>query len=83
MPAKKSRVTAASTVTHPYTGDVIATVPKATVEDVKRALRIARGYRAELTRYERYRILMRAGEIMAAPPRRDRPPDHRWNRACA
>ena len=59
-------MTAASTVTHPYTGDVIATVPKATLEDVKRALRIARGYRAKLTRYERYRILMRAGEIVAA-----------------
>ena len=56
-------------VTHPYTGEVIATVPKATLEDVKRALRIARGYRAKLTRYERYRILMRAGEIVAA--RRD------------
>ncbi len=54
------------TVTHPYTGDVIATVPKATLEDVKRALRIARGYRAKLTRYERYRILMKAGEIVAA-----------------
>src|SRR6478609_2341082 len=56
-------------VTHPYTGDVIATVPKATLEDVKRALRIARDYRATLTRHERYRILMKAGEIVAA--RRD------------
>src|SRR6478609_8568295 len=53
-------------VTHPYTGDVIATVPKATLEDVKRALRIARGYRSRLTRHDRYRILMRAGEIVAA-----------------
>ncbi len=56
-------------VTHPYSGEVIATVPKATPDDVKRALRIARDYRARLTRHDRYRILMKAGEIVAA--RRD------------
>ena len=56
-------------VRHPYSGEVIGTVPKATVEDVKRALRIARGFRATLTRYERYKILMTAGAIIAA--RRD------------
>jgi phosphonoacetaldehyde dehydrogenase len=53
-------------VRYPYTGEVVATVPKATVEDVKRALRIAREYQPKLTRYERYRILMRAGEIIAS-----------------
>ncbi|HEY8052616.1 MAG TPA: phosphonoacetaldehyde dehydrogenase [Steroidobacteraceae bacterium] len=53
-------------VRHPYTGAVVATVPKATLADVKQALRIARDYRAKLTRYERYRILMKAGEIVAA-----------------
>ncbi|QYY29397.1 MULTISPECIES: phosphonoacetaldehyde dehydrogenase [Cupriavidus] len=52
-------------VTYPYTGEVIATVPKANIEDVRRALRIAHQYRSTLTRYERYRILMRAGEIIA------------------
>jgi len=56
-------------VRHPYSGEVIGTVPKATVEDVKRALKIARGFRATLTRYERYKILMTAGAIIAA--RRD------------
>ena len=56
-------------VRFPYTGEVIATVPKATVEDVRRAFRIAREYKPKLTRYERYRILMRAGEIIAG--RRD------------
>ena len=40
-------------------------MPKATVEDVRRAFRIAREYKPKLTRYERYRILMRAGEIIA------------------
>ena len=53
-------------VRYPYTGEVIATVPKATVEDVRRAFRIARQYKPTLTRYERYRILMRAGDIIAS-----------------
>jgi putative phosphonoacetaldehyde dehydrogenase len=56
-------------VRFPYTGEVVATVPKATVEDVRRAFRIARQYKPALTRYERYKILMRAGEIIAS--RRD------------
>jgi putative phosphonoacetaldehyde dehydrogenase len=56
-------------VRYPYTGEVIATVPKASVEDVRHAIAIARGYRARLTRYERYRILMKAGDLIAS--RRD------------
>jgi len=53
-------------VRYPYTGEVVATVPKATVEDVRRAFRVAREYKANLTRYERYKILMRAGEVIAS-----------------
>jgi aldehyde dehydrogenase (NAD+) len=53
-------------VTYPYTGQVIATVPKATLDDVRRAYRIAYDYKPTLTRYERYKILMRAGEIIAS-----------------
>lgn len=53
-------------VTYPYTGEVIATVPKATLADVRRAYQIARDYKPTLTRYERYKILMRAGEIIAS-----------------
>ena len=56
-------------VRHPYTGALAATVPKATIDDVQRALRIAREYRATLTRHERYRILMKAGALVAS--RRD------------
>ena len=48
-------------VRYPYTGEVIATVPKATLADVKRAFHIARQYKPTLTRHERYKILMRAG----------------------
>jgi len=39
------------------------------LEDVKRALKIARGFRATLTRHERYKILMTTGALIAA--RRD------------
>ncbi len=53
-------------IRYPYTGEVIATVPKASVEDVRRAFRIARQYKPTLTRYERYKILMRSGEIIAS-----------------
>ena len=53
-------------VRYPYTGEVVATVPRATVDDVRRALRIAHQYRPRLTRHERYRILMKAGELIAA-----------------
>jgi phosphonoacetaldehyde dehydrogenase len=53
-------------IRYPYTGEVVATVPKATVEDVRKAFRIARQYKAKLTRHERYRILMKAGDIIAS-----------------
>lgn len=53
-------------VTYPYTGEVIATVPKATLDDVRKAYGTARAYKSKLTRYERYKILMRAGEIIAS-----------------
>jgi phosphonoacetaldehyde dehydrogenase len=56
-------------VRHPFSGELVGTVPKATLDDVKRALQIARGYRATLTRHERYKILMTAGALIAA--RRD------------
>jgi aldehyde dehydrogenase (NAD+) len=53
-------------VRHPYSGERVGTVPKATLADVKRALSIARNYRSKLTRHERYGILMRAGALIAA-----------------
>jgi aldehyde dehydrogenase (NAD+) len=53
-------------VRHPYSGALVGTVPKATPDDVKRALHIAREFRSPLTRYERYKILMKAGAIVAA-----------------
>ena len=53
-------------IRYPYTGEVIATVPKANIEDVRRAFKIARDYKPTLTRHERYKILMKAGDIIAA-----------------
>jgi len=53
-------------VRYPYTGEVVATVPKATVEDVRRAFKTARAFKPMLTRYERYRILNKAGDLIAA-----------------
>jgi phosphonoacetaldehyde dehydrogenase len=51
-------------IRHPYSGKVIGTVPKATIDDVRRALQTARRYKAKLTRYDRYQILMKAGAII-------------------
>jgi phosphonoacetaldehyde dehydrogenase len=56
-------------VRYPFTNEIIATVPKATVDDVRSAIALARRYKPTLTRFERYRILMKAGEIIAG--RRD------------
>jgi putative phosphonoacetaldehyde dehydrogenase len=53
-------------VRNPYTGAVVGTVPKATVEDVRLAFEVARGYRSTLTRHDRYRILLRAAETIRA-----------------
>ena len=56
-------------VRHPYSGELVGTVPKATLDDVKRALEIARSFRSALTRHDRYKILMEAGALIAS--RRD------------
>ena len=53
-------------VVNPYTGVCVGTVPKATPEDVRRALGIAAAYRPRLSRYERHRILARAAEAVVA-----------------
>jgi putative phosphonoacetaldehyde dehydrogenase len=52
-------------VRYPWSGEVVATVPKAGIDDVRHAIDIARRYKPALTRYERYKILMRAGELIA------------------
>src|SRR5512147_1229586 len=51
-------------VRNPYTGEVVGTVPKAGVDDIRRAFAIARAYKPRLTRYERYEICRRTAEII-------------------
>jgi phosphonoacetaldehyde dehydrogenase len=52
------------TVHNPFTNAIVGTVPKAGVEDVRRALSIAKGYRAKLTRYERSDICHRTAQLI-------------------
>ncbi|HEX6136088.1 MAG TPA: phosphonoacetaldehyde dehydrogenase [Casimicrobiaceae bacterium] len=51
-------------VRNPYTAEVVGTVPKAGVDDLRRAFAIARAYKPRLTRYERYEVCRRAAEII-------------------
>ena len=44
-------------VFNPYTRQRVGSVPKATLEEVRRAFAIARGYKARLTRFERATVL--------------------------
>src|SRR3954466_8032919 len=53
-------------VFNPYTEQVIATVPKATIDDIKRAFSIAQGYKSKLTRYERANIMRKAAALLEA-----------------
>jgi aldehyde dehydrogenase (NAD+) len=53
-------------VHNPYTGAIVGTVPKATVDDVRRAFAFARAYKPTLTRYQRYEICKRAAELIRA-----------------
>lgn len=51
-------------VHNPYTNDFIGHVPKAQIDDVRRAFEVAAAYRPRLTRYERSNILRRAAEVV-------------------
>src|SRR5262249_50542161 len=53
-------------VFNPYTEDLIGTVPRATVEDVRRAFAVAAQYQATLTRNERAQILRKTADILVA-----------------
>jgi len=52
-------------VRDPYRGALVGSVPRAAPEDVHAALAAAAAYRCTLSRHDRYRILMRAGELIA------------------
>jgi aldehyde dehydrogenase (NAD+) len=69
-------------VRNPYTRSVVGTVPKATVEDIRRAFAIARAYKPKLTRYERYEIMHKAAALIRSPHRRDFRPHHGESGLC-
>jgi acyl-CoA reductase-like NAD-dependent aldehyde dehydrogenase len=51
-------------VRNPYTGAIVGTVPKASVDEVRRAYALAKRFRPTLSRHDRYRILHRAAELL-------------------
>lgn len=57
-------------VMNPFTDEVVGTVPKADVSDVRHAFELAKAYRPRLSRYERSNILMKAAEIVVSQTER-------------
>src|SRR5215469_3349628 len=53
-----------SEVFNPYTRDLIATVARASVADVRRAITLGKAFRPRLTRYERYRICYKTADAL-------------------
>ena len=51
-------------VRNPFTAQVLGTVPKATLEEVRETFAIAHAFRPQLTRYERAAILNRAADLV-------------------
>ncbi|EON14535.1 phosphonoacetaldehyde dehydrogenase [Pandoraea sp. SD6-2] len=51
-------------VFNPYSGDLVGTVPKASLDDVRRAFSIAKQYRSTLTRFERANVLDKAAVLL-------------------
>lgn len=48
----------------PFSGQIIATVPKATLEDVREAFAVAHAYKATLSRFQRSEILKKAAVLL-------------------
>ncbi|HEY3532710.1 MAG TPA: phosphonoacetaldehyde dehydrogenase, partial [Casimicrobiaceae bacterium] len=53
-------------VHNPYSGALVGTVPRASVDDIRRAFAVARAYKPMLSRYERYEICRKTAELIAA-----------------
>jgi len=51
-------------IRNPYDGEVVGTVPKATVAEVRKAITRAHGYKSKLTRYERATLMQRAAALL-------------------
>ncbi|MGH8810151.1 MAG: aldehyde dehydrogenase family protein, partial [Noviherbaspirillum sp.] len=53
-------------VRNPYNGALVGSVPRGTVDDIRNAFRIAKQFRSPLTRYDRYKIMLRTSELLRA-----------------
>jgi putative phosphonoacetaldehyde dehydrogenase len=53
-------------IINPYSRERVGTVPLATLDDVRKAYRIANAYQSKLTRYERSSILQKASALLRA-----------------
>jgi aldehyde dehydrogenase (NAD+) len=53
-------------VRNPYTGEVVGTVPRGSVDDVRRAFAAARAYKPRLSRYERSEICRKAAALITS-----------------
>jgi phosphonoacetaldehyde dehydrogenase len=51
-------------VRYPYTREVVGTVPKATVDDIRKAFAAAQAYKPRLTRFERASIMQKAAALL-------------------
>ncbi|HEX7329231.1 MAG TPA: phosphonoacetaldehyde dehydrogenase [Casimicrobiaceae bacterium] len=51
-------------VRNPWSGALVGTVPRATVDDVRRAIDVAKAYKPTLTRFDRYAICQRTAELI-------------------
>jgi aldehyde dehydrogenase (NAD+) len=51
-------------VHNPYSGTLVGTVPRAGIDDIRRAFSVGRAYKPRLTRYERYEICRKAAQII-------------------
>ena len=51
-------------VFNPYTNELVGTVPRATVENIKVAFEKAKAFKSKLSRHERAEILSRAADLL-------------------
>ena len=54
-------------VHNPYTGEVVGTVPMATVDDIRKAFAAAQACKPRLTRFERASIMQKAAARVRSP----------------
>jgi len=64
--ASRVRTARTSEVRNPYDGSIAGTVPAAGIDEVRRAIEVARAFRPTLTRYDRYRICQQAAALIRA-----------------